>query len=117
MHGSMTRFLGLALVLAFVLSPLAVQAAQSSYQGNYSYDANNSATQGNIVVCDTEADGNPAYALVDTQASGTGFRQDDDSSSGCGFRGFASRVTAHQTCEDEAFRPDPCGPKVLATTR
>lgn len=115
MRRSLRNVMGLALLLALVLSPLAVQAATSSYGANYGYDDNVSATQGHMVVCDSESDGDPAYSIFDTLQSGTDLRVGDNGE-GCGHRYVLSRVTYHYTCEDHAFSPDPCGGGVYANT-
>jgi hypothetical protein len=86
-----------------------------SYEGSdYSYDFG-SYGSGWIANCDMESDGNGAYAHYKLIGSGDQHRLEDPNGSqpGCGYGGsYATYIYSHQTCEDRAFQPDPCGDTV-----
>jgi len=110
------RFPGFALTIALVAAALpGVASALYSYEGSdYSYDFG-SYGNGWLANCDMESDGNGAYAKYKLVGSGDQHRLEDPngSQSGCGYGGsYATYIYSHQTCEDQAWQPDPCGATV-----
>jgi hypothetical protein len=108
--------LAFALFGALMVAALPVAASGLySYEGSdYSYDFG---SYGNawIANCDMEADGNGAYAKYKIIGSGDQYRLQDPNGSqpGCGYGGpYGTYLYSHQTCEDVAFWPDPCGETV-----
>jgi hypothetical protein len=111
-----TRYRSLALVLAAVTllaaAPSAALGLTSYYGSNYSYDYNYRTA---MAACDMETDGDGAYAKFVVNGSGSTLRLDDPNGSeaGCGYSsGWTNGIYSHQTCEDLAWQPDPCGNKV-----
>lgn len=96
-------------------TPMSALAVFSYYGANYSFDYSQKTA---ITVCDNESDGDGAYVKFVVNGSGSTLQNSDPngSSDGCGgSTGWSNGIFSHQTCEDQAWQPDPCGAKVYPT--
>lgn len=104
----------LAILFTLMMAAMPLVAGAAIVYEGQDYAYNNRQT--NVVVCDMESDGNPAYTNYTRPGSGGVFKQSDPNGSqaGCGQTPNYGDILAYRVCEGQ-WGDDPCSQYVKTT--